>query len=76
MYQNSIFFFLLSFFFFPFFFLHLFSIVDPRCDFLSEGSRQLAVGSVELLENAKVFPTLEACVADLQKVYATTARNR
>ena len=50
--------------------------MDPRCDFLSEGSRQLAVGSVELLENAKVFPTLEACVADLQKVYATTARNR
>lgn len=50
--------------------------VDPKCDYLSETSRMMAVGSTELLENAKVFPTLEACVLDLERVYATTARNR
>jgi hypothetical protein len=50
--------------------------VDPKCDILSDTARTLAVGSVELLENAKIFATLEDCVKDLQRVYATTARNR
>lgn len=46
-----------------------------RCDILSENARALAVGSVELLENAKVFETLEECVSDLSTVIATTARS-
>ena len=50
--------------------------VDPQCDILSDNARALAVGSVELLENAKIFPSLEDCVLDLQRVYATTARSR
>lgn len=56
--------------------LHDLRIVSPRCDILSETARTLAVGSVELLENAKVFDTLEECIADLDKVVATTARPR
>jgi tRNA/rRNA methyltransferase len=51
-------------------------IVDPRCDIQSESARALAAGSVQILENAKVFPTLKECVADLQRVMATTVRPR
>jgi tRNA G18 (ribose-2'-O)-methylase SpoU len=51
-------------------------VVDPRCDILSESARALAAGSVQILENAKVFPTLKECVADLQRVMATTVRPR
>ena len=50
--------------------------VDPQCDILSPTARQLAVGSIELLENAKIFPTLGECIKDLERVYATTARTR
>lgn len=35
-----------------------------------------AAGAVELLHAARVFPTVEAAVADLHRVYATTARER
>lgn len=51
-------------------------VVDPRCDILSENARALAAGSVQILENAKIFPTLKECVADLQRVMATTVRPR
>ena len=56
--------------------LHELRVVNPRCDILSENSRALAAGSVEILENAKLFPTIEECVADLQRVFATTVRPR
>lgn len=36
-------------------------IVNPECDILSEGAKTLAVGSVELLENAKIYSTLKVC---------------
>jgi len=51
-------------------------IVDPRCDHLSDAARSLAAGSVELLEQAKVYATLKEAVADLQCVMATTVRPR
>lgn len=51
-------------------------IVDPRCDILSESAQALAAGSIEVLKNAKIFPTLKECVSDLQRVIATTARTR
>lgn len=56
--------------------LHELRVVNPRCDILSESARALAAGSVEILENAKLFPTIEECVADLQRVFATTVRPR
>jgi tRNA/rRNA methyltransferase len=51
-------------------------LVDPRCDHLSEQAKAIAAGSVEVLENAKVFPTLTEAVSDLNRVIATTARPR
>jgi len=51
-------------------------LVAPECDHLSANARTLAVGSVELLENARVYSSLEKAVEDLQLVYATTARTR
>ncbi len=56
--------------------LHDLRIVNPRCDILSEAARTLAVGSVELLENAKIFNTLQESIADLHKVIVTTRRDR
>ena len=51
-------------------------LVAPNCNHLSDNSRALAAGSFEILENAKIFPTLSECIADLSKVYATTVRPR
>lgn len=54
--------------------MHELRVVNPRCDILSETAQTLAVGSVEILKNAKIFTSLEDCVADLDLVVATTAR--
>ena len=35
-----------------------------------------ASGAVELLRGARIYPTVEAAIADLHRVYATTARER
>ena len=51
-------------------------VVDPRCDVLSDEAKRLAVGSVKVLENAKIFSSLQECVSDLNRVIATTARQR
>ena len=51
-------------------------LVAPECDPLGEEASRLAVGSVELLERAKTFPTLQAAIADLQFVLSTTSRSR
>lgn len=51
-------------------------VVNPHCDILSDNAKALASGSVEILENAKIFPTLKECIADLHRVFATTVRPR
>lgn len=51
-------------------------VVDPRCDILSDQALALAVGSADILKNAKTFPTLEAAIGDLERVFATTIRPR
>jgi tRNA/rRNA methyltransferase len=51
-------------------------VVDPNCNITSDDALALASGSAELLQNAKVFSTLEEATADLQRVYATTVRLR
>jgi len=55
---------------------HDLRLVSPECNHLGDEARRLAVGSVELLENAKTFATLADAVSDLQVVLATTARSR
>lgn len=49
---------------------------QPNCDILSEQARALAVGSVDVLENARIFPSLTNAIADLNRVMATTIRPR
>ena len=51
-------------------------VVDPRCDIMSNNSKALAAGASDVLEYAKIFPTLKECISDLQVVMATTIRPR
>ena len=48
----------------------------PRTGALKKGANAAAAGAVHLLEAAQLFDTLEEAVADLNFVYATTARER
>lgn len=48
----------------------------PRVGELRERAHAAAAGAVDLLESARVFGSLEEAVADLNFVYATTARER
>jgi len=49
-------------------------LVAPRCDPLGEEARRMAVHGVGLLERASLFPSLEAALADCDRVVATTGR--
>src|SRR5579859_5721594 len=51
-------------------------LVGPREDWLSDRAIAAASGAESILHNAQMFDTTEAAIADLQKVYATTGRNR
>ena len=48
----------------------------PRTGALKKGANAAAAGAGHLLEAAKLYDTLEEAVADLNFVYATTARER
>jgi tRNA/rRNA methyltransferase len=48
----------------------------PRADEYREVAYSAAAGATDLLEAARVFPSVEAAVGDLSAVYATTARER
>lgn len=50
-------------------------LVNP-CEYLNGKARALAHGSNELLENAKIFSSLEEAKKDLDLLVATTARHR
>jgi tRNA/rRNA methyltransferase len=51
-------------------------LVNPRDGWPNERAWMMAVGALEVLEGAKLFPNLPDAVADLHLVYATTARER
>jgi tRNA/rRNA methyltransferase len=51
-------------------------LVQPREDHLSEKAISASSGAVEVLQQARVFDSLEEAVGDLKRVYATTARRR
>src|SRR4051794_32109243 len=51
-------------------------LVDPKEDWLGEKALAASSGADRILENAKSFPTTEAAIADLEMIYATTARRR
>jgi tRNA/rRNA methyltransferase len=48
----------------------------PRSDEYRKVAYSAAAGATDLLDAARVFPTVEAAVGDLHAVYATTARER
>jgi tRNA/rRNA methyltransferase len=51
-------------------------LVAPRDGWPSRKARAAASGANEIVDSARVFETVEAAVADLNFVYATTARTR
>ncbi len=51
-------------------------LVDPDEDHLSDRAIAASSGAETVLHHAKVFKTLDDAIADLQKVYATTGRQR
>ncbi len=51
-------------------------LVSPRDGWPKKGVRQAASGAVHVLDEARLFDTLAEAVADLHKVFATTARGR
>jgi len=51
-------------------------VVNPRGSCTGERALAAAAGAVFILENAKVYASVEDAIADLHRVYATTARQR
>jgi tRNA/rRNA methyltransferase len=51
-------------------------LVRPRDGWPSATAEAAASGALSVLEGARVFDSTEAAIADLQRVYATTARPR
>jgi tRNA/rRNA methyltransferase len=51
-------------------------LVRPRDGWPSEKARSASSGADLVIDNARLFDTVEAAVADLRHLYATTARGR
>jgi len=51
-------------------------LVSPRDGWPNEKADRAAVGALEMMPPVKVFDSTEAALADLHRVYATTARDR
>lgn len=51
-------------------------LVRPRDGWPSEKAVAMASGADVVLDNAQLFDSVEAAIADLRRVYATTARDR
>jgi tRNA/rRNA methyltransferase len=51
-------------------------LVSPRAEWPNERAKAAASGADEVLERARVFARLEDAVADLRRLYASTARPR
>jgi len=51
-------------------------LVSPREDHLSPKAVSASSGADKILQNAQIYTSTEEAIADLQKIYATTARRR
>lgn len=51
-------------------------LVNPREDHLSPKAVAASSGADKILRNAEIYASVEAAVANLQQIYATTARRR
>ncbi|GAB5365571.1 hypothetical protein AAMO2058_001069600 [Amorphochlora amoebiformis] len=56
--------------------LHDLRLVTPQCNHLTDKAKARAAGAIEVLENARVYSSLEEACQDLNMVIATTARKR
>src|ERR1700678_3464572 len=51
-------------------------LVEPRCGWPHEKARAMAAGAVAVTEEAQLFATVREAAANLDLVFATTARER
>jgi tRNA/rRNA methyltransferase len=51
-------------------------LVNPQCNHYDENSWYMAHGSTAVLENARIFPTIQAATQDCDFIIGTTARKR
>ncbi len=51
-------------------------LVNPRDGWPNGRAQAAASGAIQVVENARVYDTLDAAIADLRYIYATTARQR
>lgn len=51
-------------------------IIAPRDGWPNEQARSNAVGAVNIIDNAKIYDSLEECIKDLEYLYATTCIKR
>ncbi|WP_307285377.1 RNA methyltransferase [Labrys wisconsinensis] len=51
-------------------------LVAPRDGWPKKGARQASSGAASVLDGATLFETVQEAIADLNRVYATTARER
>ncbi|WP_342270105.1 RNA methyltransferase [Rickettsia endosymbiont of Orchestes rusci] len=51
-------------------------IVNPRDGWPNEQARSTAVGAVNVIDNAKIYDTLEESIKDIEYLYATTCTKR
>ncbi len=56
--------------------LHHLVLVNPQCDPLGPEARQMAVHAADVLEAARIVPTLAAALIDCRRAIATTGRPR
>lgn len=49
-------------------------LVNPCKEYRSLEARKMALGTVEILENAKIFPDLQTALADIHLTFGTTRR--
>jgi tRNA/rRNA methyltransferase len=50
-------------------------LVAPRCHHLGDEARRMAVHGIAVLEQARLFPSLRAALADCRRVVATSGRH-
>ena len=51
-------------------------LVDPRCNHLDENSWYMAHGSIDILKNTRIFPTIQAATYDCDFIIGTSTRKR
>lgn len=51
-------------------------IVSPRDGWPNEQARSMAVSAVNIMDNAKIYDSLEASIEDIDYLYATSAATR